>query len=64
MTNDAVLVDVWESYERNGDGFVMFKTEEQALNHNLFEVGSVNPAQVWLNEEGKEAIERGEPVFY
>lgn len=60
---NETLIDVWESYERNGDGFVMFNTEEKALNHDLFEVGSVNPAQVWLTEDGKEAIERGEAVY-
>jgi hypothetical protein len=57
------LINVWESYERNGDGFVMFGTEEQALNHNLFEIGSVNPAQVWLTQNGKNDIEKGLPVF-
>lgn len=57
------LVNVWESYERNGDGFVMFNTEERALNHNFFEVGSVNPAEVWLTKEGKNDLEKGLPVW-
>ena len=57
------LVNVWESYECNGDGFVMFNTKEQALNHNLFEVGSVNPAEVYLTEEEKNDLEKGLPVW-
>ena len=63
MNTESFLVSVWESYERNGDGFVMFKTEEQALNHDLFEVSNINHIQVWLSKDGKEALDRGEPVF-
>jgi len=57
------LVNVWESYERNGDGFVMFKTKEQALNHDLFEVDRVVQAQVWLTRMAEDNLKKDLPVW-
>jgi hypothetical protein len=52
MQPNAILTEVYESYERNGDRVVMFNTEEAALNHSFFEVDYVSKAEVWLNESG------------
>ena len=58
-----LLTDVWESYERNGDGFAMFNTEEAALNHELFEVGYAVNTQVYLTHERQHDLLQGKPVF-
>ena len=57
------LVNVWESYERNGDSFAMFKTKEQALNHDLFEVDRVIQAQVWLTQSAEDNLKKDLPVW-
>ena len=61
--NESFLVEVWESYENNGESCVLFATEEQAKNHSVFEIQFVNQAQVYLSKEGKEMIEKGLPVW-
>jgi hypothetical protein len=63
MHPNAILAEVYESYERNGDQFVMFNTEEAATNHDLFEVGHVSKAQVWLNEKGYAELVCGFPIW-
>ena len=57
------LVKVWESYERNGDQCIACATEEQAWNHGLFEVESVYNVEIYLTNEGKSRIEKGEIIF-
>jgi hypothetical protein len=61
--NDSILADVFESYERNGDGFVMFNTNEAAMNHDLFEIDRVVETQVYLSIEGYSDLIQGKPVF-
>lgn len=61
--NDSILADVFESYERNGDGFVMFSTYEAAMNHNFFEIDLVVKTQVYLSIEGYSDLIQGKPVF-
>lgn len=58
-----ILATVFESYERNGDGFVMFNTQESAENHDLFESDRVVKTQVWLSPEGYANLIQGKPVF-
>ena len=61
--SDSILANVFESYERNGDGFVMFSTHEAALNHSLFEVAYVVETQVYLSVEGYSDLMQGKPIF-
>jgi hypothetical protein len=63
MHPNAILAEVYESYERNGDGIVMFNTTEAALNHTLFEVGYVAKGKVWLNEKGYIELTQGKPIW-
>jgi hypothetical protein len=53
----------YESYERNGDQCVFFKSKEQAENHNFFEIGSVNEAEIYLSDEGVAEFEAGLPIW-
>jgi hypothetical protein len=61
--SDSILADVFESYERNGDGCVMFNTYEAAMNHDLFEIDRVVKTQVYLSIEGYSDLIQGKPVF-
>ena len=63
MHPNAILAEVYESYERNGDQVVMFNTEEAALNHSFFEVDYVSKAKVWLNERGYIELVCGFPIW-
>jgi len=60
---DSILANVYESYERNGDGFVMFNTEEAAQNHSFFEVAYVVKTQVFLSPQGYAELMQGKPIF-
>ena len=56
-------VTVWESYECNGDLCALFKTKEQAENHDLYEVGFVSRARVYLKEENIKKLNEGKAVW-
>lgn len=60
---NAILTTVWESYERNGDYCAIFKTKEQAENHNLFEIDYVVETQIYLSEEGLKDLNEGKAIW-
>jgi hypothetical protein len=57
------LTRVWESYERNGDACCAFKTKELAENHELFEIGTVSAAEIWLSDAGVIELNEGKAVW-
>lgn len=63
MQSESFLVEVWESYENNGEGCLLFSSKEAAENHDLFEVQFVQKVQVALSKENKERIENNLPVW-
>ena len=60
----SALVVGWESYERNGDGCVFFKSEDTARNHDLFDADRVVKAEVYLNQKGVEEFRAGIPIWF
>lgn len=64
MNNESILVAGWESYERNGEGCIFFKSEEAAHNHNFFEVESVVKSEIYLSPEGVEEFHSGIPIWH
>ena len=60
---ETLLTTVWESYERNGDGYCLFKTKELAENHTLFEISHVSECEVWLSPDGVEELNTGKAIF-
>ena len=59
----ANIVKGYESYERNGDGVVFFKSKEAAENHTFFEIGHVSESTLMLTDEGVEEFNAGLPIW-
>jgi hypothetical protein len=57
------IVKGFESYERNGDGVVFFKSKEAAENHTFFEIGFVSEVSLILTDEGVEEFNAGRPIW-
>jgi hypothetical protein len=53
----------YESYERNGDACVFFKSKEAAESHTLFEIETVSEVEITLTEKGIEEFEAGIPIW-
>ena len=64
MTNQTIkTVKGYESYERNGDACVFFKSKEVAESHTLFEISFVTEVEITLSEKGIEEFEAGIPIW-
>lgn len=57
------LIKVWESYECNGDAYCVFNTKELAENHELFEIGTVSEAEIWLSIRKIADLEAGKAIW-
>jgi hypothetical protein len=63
MEQNNKTVKGYESYERNGDACVFFKSREAAESHSLFEIEFVSEAEITLSEMGIEEFEAGIPIW-